>query len=133
MFCSSCGAQNADDASFCAKCGSPLGQAAKAPVLAPQSGYAAPSTTGERKNPLVAAILNLIFGIGYLYLGYKKVLGMPAIGFVGVILIIDIIVGIFTFGILSLIIALVLAYDGYLKANGGKGYIGTEPALLYQR
>jgi hypothetical protein len=25
-----------------------------------------------------------------------------------------------------------LAYDGYVKAKGEKGYINTEPALLYQ-
>ena len=49
-----------------------------------------------------------------------------------VILVVDIVIGIFTFGLISFIIAIVLAYDGYVKANGGKGYIGTEPTMLYQ-
>jgi uncharacterized membrane protein YvbJ len=133
VFCSSCGASNVDGAAFCAKCGSPLGQAASAaPIQGSQGGYTPPSATGERKNPWAAAILNLFFGIGYLYLGYKKVLGIPTIAFVVVILVIDIVIGIFTFGLISFIIAIVLAYDGYVKANGGKGYIGTEPAMLYR-
>ncbi|MDA4113979.1 MAG: hypothetical protein OK474_08030 [Thaumarchaeota archaeon] len=109
-----------------------MGQAAAVPVQGPQGGYVSPPATGERKNPWVAAILNLIFGIGYLYLGYKKVLGIPTIAFVFVILVVDIVIGFFTFGLISFIIAIVLAYDGYLKANGGKGYIGTEPVTLYR-
>jgi hypothetical protein len=131
VFCSQCGASNADNALFCAKCGSALGQAQTTPVQGPQGGYTAPSTTGERKNAWAAAILNLIFGIGYLYLGYKKVLGIPTIAFVFVVLIVDIVIGFFTFGLIGFIIAIGLAYDGYLKANGGKGYIGTEPATIY--
>ena len=59
-------------------------------------------------------------------------MGIPTIVFVFVVLVIDIVTGLFTFGLLSLIIAIVLAYDGFLKANGGKGYISTEPTLLYQ-
>jgi hypothetical protein len=130
VFCSQCGAPNADNASFCAKCGSPLGQATAVPVQGPQGGYSAPSTTGDKKSPLVAAILNLIFGIGYLYLGYKKVLGIPTIAFVFVVLVVDILTGLFTFGLIGFIIAVVLAYDGYVKANGGKGFIGTEPTTI---
>jgi len=40
--------------------------------------------------------------------------------------------GIFTFGLFPFILAILLAYDGYIKAKGEKGYIYTEPALLYQ-
>jgi hypothetical protein len=99
----------------------------------PQSGYASPAVPPSgRKNAWLAAILNLFIGIGYLYLGYKKIFGMPTILFVFVVLIIEAVIGIFTIGIASLILALVLAYDGYVKANGEKGYINAEPALIYQ-
>src|SRR5580658_4719117 len=111
MFCSSCGASNLDGAQFCVKCGAPLGQAA--PSQAPQSGSSTPLPAVGRKNIWVAAILNLFFGIGYLYLGYKKVLGMPTILFVIVIFLVDVIIGVFTFGIVSFLIAVFLAYDGY--------------------
>ena len=80
----------------------------------------------------MAGFLNLFIGLGYLYLGYRKVLGLPPILFVLVVLIIDILLGIFTFGLIPLIIALFMAYDGYVKADGQKGVIGTEPERLYQ-
>lgn len=81
---------------------------------------------------MIAAILNLFFGIGYLYLGYKKVVGLPTILFVVVMLVIQLVVGFFTFGLLSLLIAIFLAYDGFVKANGKRGYLGTEPGIGYQ-
>ena len=135
MFCSKCGAPNSDDASFCDKCGNPLGNQSNAlPTQQSQPASAAspPVQQGSRKNPLVAGFLNLFLGLGYLYLGYNKVLGLPAILFVLVVLVIDILVGIFTLGLLPLVLAILLAYDGYVKAGGNKGYISTEPALLYQ-
>jgi uncharacterized membrane protein YvbJ len=133
MFCSKCGAPNEDSASFCNKCGSPLGQPASAPAQALQSGYSAPSVpASSRKNPLIAAVLNLFIGIGYIYLGYKKVLGTPTILFVVVMLIVEVVLAVFTLGIGSLLLALFLAYDGYLKASGQRGYISTEPASIYQ-
>jgi len=88
--------------------------------------------TGGKKNALVAAFLNLFFGLGYLYLGYKKVLGLPAVLFALVALIIFIVLATFTFGLLPLVLGILMAYDGYVKANGEKGFVGTEPALLYQ-
>jgi hypothetical protein len=103
------------------------------PPQQPQPANAAPSVPlGSRKSPLVAGFLNLFFGIGYLYLGYKKVLGLPALLFVLVALVIFILLGTYTVGLLSFVLAILLAYDGYVKANGEKGYISTEPALLYQ-
>ncbi len=78
------------------------------------------------KSPLAAAVLNLFFGLGYLYLGTKKVLGLSTIVFVALALIIDIILGIFTVGILSFVFAILLAIDGWQKANGGKGFISAE-------
>jgi hypothetical protein len=91
-----------------------------------------PIQLGNRKDPIVAGFLNLFIGLGYLYLGYKKVLGLPTLLFVLVVLVIDVLVGFFTLGLVPLVLAILLAYDGYVKAKGEKGYINTEPALLYQ-
>jgi len=83
------------------------------------------------KNRWLAAILNLILGIGYLYLGYRKVLGLPTILFVFVVLVIDVVVGFFTLGLVPIILALPFAYDGYVKARGEKGYVSTEPSISF--
>jgi uncharacterized membrane protein YvbJ len=123
-----CGASNPNDASFCAKCGNAL-RNSFGTVSSQQSQ---PVQQGNRKNPIVAGFLNLFIGLGYLYLGYKKVLGLPTLLFVLVVLIIDVLVGVFTIGLVPLVLAILLAYDGYVKAKGEKGYISTEPALLYQ-
>ncbi len=85
-----------------------------------------PSGTGQRKNPYIAAFLNLIFGLGYVYLGTKKVLGVQTFLFVFMALVLDIILGIFTAGIASFLFAILLAVDGWQKANGGKGFIRAE-------
>jgi len=134
MFCSKCGASNSDDASFCVQCGGPLkSQPSAISSQQPQPANAGPSVPqGSRKSPLVAGFLNLFFGLGYLYLGYKKVLGLPALLFVLLALIIFILLGSYTVGLLSFVLAILLAYDGYVKAKGEKGYVSTEPALLYQ-
>ncbi len=84
------------------------------------------------RNPWIAAILNLFFGIGYIYLGYKKVLGLPPVVLVVLLLVIEVVVGFFTFGLLSLFIAIFLAYDGFVKAKGQRGYLGTEPGIGYR-
>jgi hypothetical protein len=101
------------------------------PIPAPQ---VVPATSGlppGGRNPWVAAILNLFIGIGYLYLGYKKVLSLPTILFVVVVLVVELLLGIFTLGILSFVTAIILAYDGYVKAKGGRGYLSTDPGIGY--
>ena len=45
MFCPSCGAENADNAAFCAKCGSKIDPAAPNPPAAPASQTQKPSRT----------------------------------------------------------------------------------------
>ena len=121
VFCSKCGAQNADGAAFCSNCGASL-------PVAPQPTSAGPSPGSQvsRKNPWIAAFLNLFFGLGYVYLGTKKVLGVPTIAFVILALLLDIILGIFTAGIASLLFAILLAVDGWQKANGGRGFVSAE-------
>ena len=133
MFCPNCGSPNPDGVAFCSKCGTALGAAANPAAQTSQGGFSAPaSQTAVGKNAIVAAILNLFWGIGYLYLGYKKVLGLRTILFVIVIFIIDVVIGIFTFGIISLILSLALAYDGYVKAKRKKGFISAEPSMMWQ-
>ena len=132
VFCISCGAANIDGAAYCSKCGAAMDRAPAAPIPAPQ---VLPTTSGlppRGRNPWIAAILNLFFGVGYLYLGYRKVLGLPTILFVVVMLVGEILLGIFTFGLLSLVTAIILAYDGYVKAKGGRGYLSTEPGIGYR-
>jgi hypothetical protein len=135
VFCSKCGAPNPNDASFCAKCGNTLGNSfGTVPPQQSRPAYVAPPPVqqGKRKDPIIAGFLNLFIGLGYLYLGHKKVLGLPTLLFVLIVLVIDILVGVFTLGLVPLVLAILLAYDGYVKAKGEKGYINTEPALLYQ-
>lgn len=89
MFCSKCGAQNAEGARFCEKCGAALGVA--------QAGFSGAAPTDERmrggfgmspgggagvslgpgyvtgKNPVVALLLSLIIpGVGQFYNGDTK-------------------------------------------------------------
>jgi hypothetical protein len=80
----------------------------------------------QGKSALVAAVLNLFFGLGYLYLGYNKVLGVPAIVFVVLALVIYLIVGVFTIGIVTFIFAILLFVDGWQKGSGQKGFISAE-------
>lgn len=124
VFCPKCGAQNADGVSFCQSCGTRLDAAAAQPASTP--GTAAPNSPMQGKSPIVAAILNLFFGAGYLYLGYKKVLGVQAIAFVVIALVLYIILGFFTIGILSFVLAILLAVDGWQKGSGQKGFINAE-------
>ena len=130
MFCPKCGAENADNAGFCLKCGNAL-QLSTSGMVGSTAGSgssypSAPATTQTSKSPIVAGILNLFFGVGNLYQGYKKVLGIQTIIFVILMLIVYAIVGTFTLGIESLLIAVILAIDGYQKGQGQKGFIGAE-------
>lgn len=135
MLCSKCGAPNSDDALFCGTCGNSLRNPSGAtPPQQSQPAYDAPppGQQGKRKDPVIAGILNLFVGLGYLYLGYRKVFGLPTILFVVVYFLVDVLLGAFTLGLVPLILAILVAYDGYIKAKGEKGYVNTEPALLYQ-
>jgi hypothetical protein len=135
VFCGKCGASNSDDASFCGKCGNSLRSTSD--VTPPQQSQPAnvtppPVPQGNRKDPVIAGVLNLFIGLGYLYLGYRKVFGLSTILFVIVYFLVDIVLAFFTLGLVPLILAILVAYDGYVKAKGEKGYVSTEPVLLYQ-
>jgi uncharacterized membrane protein YvbJ len=126
VFCPKCGAQNADGAAFCFSCGNKLDALTTSSMPPAQSPGMSSSANVQGKNAIVAAVLNFFFGLGYLYLGYKKVLGVPTIVFVVLLLVIYFIVGTFTIGILTFIIAIVLAVDGWQKGSGQKGFISAE-------
>jgi hypothetical protein len=59
-------------------------------------------------------------------LGYNKVLGVPAIVFVVLALVVYLIMGVFTIGIATFIFAVLLFVDGWQKGSGQKGFINAE-------
>ncbi len=133
MFCQKCGASNDDGATFCSACGASLNQPAGSPSQGPMPS-SPPSynqMSVQRKNPIIAALLGLFFGVGYLYLGSKKILSIPTVLFVIIAFIVYIALGIFTFGLLELVVAILLAYDCYVKAKGQRGILSAEPEYLY--
>jgi TM2 domain-containing membrane protein YozV len=118
MFCSKCGADNAEGARFCAKCGAALA------VAAPEPAAAAPTTMRSTtdistttpgsptgKVPWLAVVLSLLItGLGQFYNNdWKK----GALMFVGAVL------GfIFTGGLLTLGFWIWSMVDGYQVAAG---------------
>jgi hypothetical protein len=89
---------------------------------------AGPSTMPNRmgKSPIVVAILNLFFGLGYWYLGCKKVLGISTIWFVVATFTVFSLLSLFISALVSLILAVILAVDGYQKGQGRKGFITVQ-------
>ena len=125
VYCTKCGSQNPDDAAYCFKCGNKLAAETSAgPVQAPTPA-AASQHPAQGKSAVLAALLNLFFGLGYVYLGYKKVLGVPTIVFVVLVLVVYILIGVATLGIITLILAILFAVDGYQKGKGSKGFINA--------
>jgi hypothetical protein len=116
MFCSKCGADNAEGARFCAKCGAALAAAVPEPAAAPPTTMrsttdvtSAASPTG--KAPWVAVVLSLfITGLGQAYNNdWKK----GAVMFVGAVL------GfVFTGGLLTVGFWIWSMVDGHQVASG---------------
>ena len=83
MFCTSCGAQVADNAAFCPQCGARAGEAPPAAGSAPDYGVGpepAPQIPipvgGAPKSKLVAGLLGIVLGslgIHRFYLGYTTI------------------------------------------------------------
>lgn len=122
MFCSNCGSANEDGAKFCQKCGQAL--TADAPAAAPSSP---PPDTRMRdtqvassgghtvtgKNPVLAAVISIIPGVGQFYNGDNKK--------GGVILGLTIVLNLLTAGLGGLVwLAMFLwaAIDAYRVADG---------------
>jgi len=91
------------------------------------SGQSVPSPNQYAgKNPWIAAFLNLFFGLGYVYLGYAKVMRVNAAAFVALMIVLYFVAGVVTDGLASLVIAALLSADGYQKGAGLGGYISAE-------
>lgn len=144
MYCPECGDKNDDGATFCGNCGSPLPSSPSSMRAIPQQSYppAQPSSPQQQSYPptqpptiqtsksgVLGAILNFLFpGLGYWYLGYRKVLGIhPALFLIWIWVaeaLISYLISILSF--LSLLISLFVAYDAYVKATGKPGWVRTE-------
>jgi hypothetical protein len=81
------------------------------------------------KSGVLGAILNFLFpGLGYWYLGYRKVLGIHPVLFLIGIWIVEAVIFymIPILSLLSLLISLFVAYDAYVKAKGKPGCVDAE-------
>lgn len=125
MFCPKCGAQNPDGASYCEKCGGAL-QPSSAQPGSYSVGTPNPPPVRVGRSAILAAVLNLFFGLGYLYLGYKKVIGLPTVVFVIGAFIVFFVVSLLTVGLVTLLLAIVLAIDGYQKGQGQRGFVPAQ-------
>lgn len=132
-FCSRCGAENKDNANFCMKCGNSV-SVGKLNInqssMPPMAWQETKQITTNGRSSIVAALLNLSWGwgLGYNYVGIKKVCGLPwyslviiqcflimLAGYVSWIFILLLPVGSFAF-----------AYDVYQKASSKPGFIPID-------
>jgi hypothetical protein len=126
VYCPGCGTVASEGSPYCRNCGALLPISSPAAAAQPPAPLQVSTRVSEQdRSPLMAAILNLLFGLGYVYLGYNKVTGVHVAVFVALMIAVYFIAGIATDGLLSLIIAVVLAVDGYQKAMGLRGYISA--------
>jgi hypothetical protein len=139
MYCPKCGNKNDEDTKFCGNCGNPLPSSTSTMQAVPQQNYppTQPSTPPQQNYPstqtpksgILGAILNFLFpGLGYWYLGYRKVLGIhPVLFLIGVWIVEAVIVYLIPpLSILSLFIALFVAIDAYVKAKGKPGWVNAQ-------
>lgn len=134
IFCSSCGAENKDGANFCMKCGNSLSlekQNVNSSTTSSINHQEVQQTVKYGKNPVVAVLLNffLFWGLGYWYLGIKKIYGLPWYALIGV----QFLIGIIFFGsesslilLISIVVNISLAYDVYQKALSKPGFVPVE-------
>lgn len=118
--CSNCGMENGDNATFCTRCGKALTAPSKMPFIDDLN------ITPTMKKAGIAIILNffLFWGLGYWYLGCKKVVGQNWYMLIIAQLIVGAISSIVPFlGLIYLAANVALAYDLYEKANGRTGFV----------
>lgn len=144
MYCPKCGDQNEEGATFCGNCGNPLPSSPSNVSAVPQQTYPQaqpspppqqtyppiqPSTIQTSKNGILSAVLNFLFpGLGYWYLGYRRILGIhPVLFLIGIWIVEAVIFYLIpTLSLLCLLIALFVAYDAYVKAKGKPGWINAK-------
>ncbi len=118
--CSKCGAENEEGNKFCIKCGSSL--------FATANMSEKKMTPAQlNKNPFIAVLLNLfLWGLGYWYLGIKKIYGFPwffMIVFYFILYAIAMNDRSNMMYIALVVIHWALAYDVYQKAKGKPGWV----------
>lgn len=120
MFCPNCGAENANTAKFCEKCGTGLAAAPPPPpagdtrVRGVETTPSRPGQVATAKNPAVALVLSLVIpGVGQFYNSDIKK---------GALMLILAIVGIASAGIITLAVWIWSMIDAYQVASG-KGKI----------
>jgi len=105
-YCSKCGSQNDDENKYCQQCGH----------------------SWDQKKPAVAVVLNffILWGLGYWYLGIKKVYGLPWYSLAILLIVLWAFAVNDPTGLLLLIIIVLnfaLAYDLYQKGSGKSGWV----------
>jgi TM2 domain-containing membrane protein YozV len=116
MFCSACGANNDATAKFCRACGAALGSVPEPPPPSEQGTMRErrpPATRSNPtgKNPVLAAVLSAVIpGVGQFYNGDMKK--------GAVMLIVAVLLGPPTAGVVWLGMAIWSAIDAYQVANG---------------
>ena len=125
-FCSKCGTENKENAKFCIKCGNSLHLGVESMRQFPDYSNAPQETIKKKKSPIIAMVLNFViaWGLGYWYLGIKKVWGLPWYSlFIVEILLAFIVMNIEGFGIIFTLLNFALAYDVYQKALSKPGFV----------
>ncbi len=125
-FCPKCGVENKDNANFCITCGSSL--SAGGSINDPNRGYSIQQAKNRDKSPIIAVLLNffIAWGIGYWYLGIKKVFGLPWYSLIITQFFLGFIMGYLGLSFivfLLLVINIALAYDVYEKALSKPGFV----------
>jgi uncharacterized membrane protein YvbJ len=124
--CGSCGTDNSDENKFCIKCGSALA------VNAVGTAAQGLNESKHSNKGMVAVLLNffILWGLGYWYLGIKKVFGLPwyALAVVHVLLWTVALSEGDSSGIILVIVLLnfAFAYDVYQKGSGKDGWVSYQ-------
>ena len=125
-FCSKCGADNKENAKFCVKCGNSLPLGAEPIRQSPEYPNAQRETIKTKKSHVIAILLNLViaWGLGYWYLGIKKVWELPWYSlFIVELLLVFLVLNVEGFNIIFILLNFALAYDVYQKAVSKHGFV----------
>lgn len=78
------------------------------------------------QNGVLSAILNFLFpGLGYWYLGYRKVFGIHPILFLIAIWVAEAAMAVYISSLVPFFISLFLACDAYLKSTGNAAWVSV--------
>jgi hypothetical protein len=78
------------------------------------------------QNGILGAILNFLFpGLGYWYLGYRKVFGIHPILFLIAVWVVEMVIVFYVSSLVPFFISLFLACDAYLKSTGNAAWVSV--------